>query len=521
MNGTGTSAKLEVHGRVDTEAVPFTTTARSDEEQDKPNKNQEGAASLGSVFKEVLKQGHKEFEGYTASNVGWSDTQVRRTQLLDFFIILMVFIGNGIFYFAFNYEFYGEDENVLNRCSTLLYVSCFLSIVSCVFIIAKESIQQRIDRKRYKVPLNQGLMKGRGLSIVFSCLLTLLHPYPQFMGMRVEVYSAEVGMEISYHLNEILHMLAMLRVLLAGSKLMNLSVYRSASSQRVCLMYCCEADVLFALKALMKKMPITFLFLNLLAGQIYFSVLVKYCEAPVSRVVFDRQKDLNSFENCLWLVAVTLTTVGYGDLYPRTVFGRLAMFVCSFFGVVVVSVMVVGIQNTLQLSVLEEKAFTCINKYQARRNLYREAGRLISKLLIVNKNPPRGEAQLIKSLSNIKALSRQFVANVHGYRNIYDKDYTNEFRRQFDILQLNLKEFNYHLSILCRMVFCNPKLGSFRQVPVEHLSSLQMYASKADRQTTSPRGVEGREEPSDGSSSARDFRPGQGATLEDMGREPT
>lgn len=61
--------------------------------------------SLKSLFQSIIQ--NKDENGKSKSkkvdvdmeNGAWTDTQARRTQILDFFIILLVFIGNGLFYF--------------------------------------------------------------------------------------------------------------------------------------------------------------------------------------------------------------------------------------------------------------------------------------------------------------------------------------------------------------------------------------------------------------------------------------
>ena len=107
---------------------------------------------------------------------------------------------------------------------------------------------------------------------------------------------------------------------------------------------------MFGIKAMMKSYPIRFLIINLIAGTLFFGLTLKYCESPVNRVLYDRNLDLFKLDNSFWLVVVTMTTgipyltiVGYGDVFPRTIFGRITIFFCAIFGVVVVSVMVVAI----------------------------------------------------------------------------------------------------------------------------------------------------------------------------------
>lgn len=44
-----------------------------------------------------------------------------------------------------------------------------------------------------------------------------------------------------------------------------------------------------------------------------------------------------------------MTTVGFGDLYPYTVFGRVIVLIVVVWGIFIVPIMVVVITNTLQM----------------------------------------------------------------------------------------------------------------------------------------------------------------------------
>lgn len=340
----------------------------------------------------------------------WTDTQTRRVQIIDFFIIILTFIGNGLFFFEYNYEFARKNEE---RSVAILILTLVLSCIACFFLLAREKIQLKIDKKRLKVPAFETFFSsGRIWSLLLDCFLQLLHPYPFIVGEGAYIYNNIVDRQLHYHYNDFLQILAMIRLVKAGLKTINLTVWRSNSAQRICMMYGCEADTLFGVKAMMKEHPISFLGINLTCGILMFSLLLKYCESPVQLIAPSPLNDLSRLDNCIWLVIVTMTTVGYGDSYPQTIFGRIIIFICAIFGVVVVSVMVVAIQNTLEFSVLEEKAFTCINKLKARKDLFQDASQMVGKLLIFTRRPPKTEAALKTSMQQLRELSKNFMKNV-------------------------------------------------------------------------------------------------------------
>lgn len=57
-----------------------------------------------------------------------------------------------------------------------------------------------------------------------------------------------------------------------------------------------------------------------------------------------------------------MTTVGYGDLYPRTLFGRLIDIVLVIWGTFIVSIMVVALTNTLNMDQSEKRALIVLNR---------------------------------------------------------------------------------------------------------------------------------------------------------------
>ena len=53
------------------------------------------------------------------------------------------------------------------------------------------------------------------------------------------------------------------------------------------------------------------------------------------------------FFNSIWCVVITMTTIGYGDFFPRTLFGRILDIIIAIWGIFIVSMAVVVLNNML------------------------------------------------------------------------------------------------------------------------------------------------------------------------------
>ena len=62
---------------------------------------------------------------------------------------------------------------------------------------------------------------------------------------------------------------------------------------------------------------------------------------------------------------LTMTTVGYGDFYPRTYLGRFTIVISCFWGIFLISLMVVTLTNSILFSNEESRSFDYMSKVKS------------------------------------------------------------------------------------------------------------------------------------------------------------
>lgn len=195
----------------------------------------------------------------------------------------------------------------------------------------------------YDTLRNTGLWKN----LMIELIICAISPYPFLNEINIQEYVKAYDELITIEINDILLFAMFSRIYLLVRYSFYLTKFLNPRTQRVCNIYGCESDSMFALKAVVLQMPIQFLIYALTLSLFIFGYQLRMFEAPLSEV---SGQDFNSLSNSIWNVIITLTSVGYGDIFPKTFFGRIVgCFIC-FWGVLIVSFFVITISDKLEFT---------------------------------------------------------------------------------------------------------------------------------------------------------------------------
>lgn len=159
---------------------------------------------------------------------------------------------------------------------------------------------------------------------------------------------------------------------------------------------------MFVIRSLMRTQPYLITFLTMGGSIFIYAYAIRVCEAPLRRNEGPSSNDLSDYRNSLWNIIITMTTVGYGDSYARTDLGRLIIFTVCIFGIFIVSIMVVTLSNSLNITSLECKAITVLERLSLKDHMVEYAANVITNLVKLKLVYKRKKVVDIKIVSNLK-----------------------------------------------------------------------------------------------------------------------
>ena len=153
----------------------------------------------------------------------------------------------------------------------------------------------------------------------------------------------------------------------------------------------------FALKAQIRNRPLLTVFLLMAISASILGFMFRIFEhGYISRPGDVRTKkalqdpNYNSYSDTYWFILISMMTVGYGDIYPDTHFGRLVAVIAILIGMIIVSLFVVSLNGIIEFSTEEGKAHASILKMLDEEKLEKFSYvyvKSLIKLFLLKKSP--------------------------------------------------------------------------------------------------------------------------------------
>eukprot|EP01017_Pseudomicrothorax_dubius_P037983 TRINITY_DN5636_c0_g1_i5.p1 TRINITY_DN5636_c0_g1~~TRINITY_DN5636_c0_g1_i5.p1 ORF type:complete len:394 (+),score=93.45 TRINITY_DN5636_c0_g1_i5:76-1257(+) len=334
----------------------------------------------------------------------------QKWMLIELGISVLTILILGLSVIQYEMEF---DEVISQSLQGMILWVIFALEIILLFMTYIRYVAFLEFQKKRNVILNEENLISSGLYIdmLQEFLILLPHPNPFLHSVKFKMVNQALGSTYEHNVNEIMNLFQLLKVMVIIRVVLMLSTFFTTSAQRVCSMYAVKPGYLFVIKSLMKAHPFQVLFVALIWSILLFAQALRICERPLNRN--DLNMNFGEYKNAIWNVLVTMTTVGYGDYYARTDFGRIVAFFICIWGVCVVSLMVVTLTNFLNMGVLETKAFSIVERLVTKKEVRETAYDLVSHVLRMTVKSRRGQtipksdiSMLRRKINDFKAINR-------------------------------------------------------------------------------------------------------------------
>ena len=185
---------------------------------------------------------------------------------------------------------------------------------------------------------------------------------PPFLSFTISF--TQLSIPFKLNVSDILFIFAFLRIYQLAKFLFEYSIHNSIQAKFYTDLQYIKNPYKFSIKSIIKENPILYLIFVFGISTVLLGILLRIYERsmPDSRFAY--------IWNGIWLISVTQSTIGYGDIVPDSHLGRIICVYASFFGTFMYSYMIMYVKNLFNFKENEAELFNKVyQKCTARKRL--------------------------------------------------------------------------------------------------------------------------------------------------------
>ncbi|CAD8079793.1 unnamed protein product [Paramecium sonneborni] len=358
----------------------------------------------------------------------------KSVELTRFFTIAASMI---LIVLEYEYSYSTQLTRILEEEMKLfLYLIMFFTIVSIVLTFVSYQVLMAYQKEAQMITPQASLSETPLIwGIVWEILLLILNPTPYTCYQKIEFQQRYTDTIRFYYLNEIFTFLGMFKGFLLLNIIFKFQKYSSSRIGRICRLYSADFNTHLMLKLCIRDKPFETLSILFAGGMFVFGYSLEVAERALFRL--EDSLDPSYISNRFWINLITIFTVGYGDFFPYTDLGRVAMACSVVYGVVVTSLFTATLYSLLTPQNGECLVWALLEKANVRNTIQNVSGNILLKLNDLSKKHS-GQFKTIEETFIVKDqiailnnLLQEVVTLKRQYRDIDGEEFMAMVKRKF------------------------------------------------------------------------------------------
>ena len=253
-----------------------------------------------------------------------------------------------------------------DSCNKLRYIILTISFISMFFLCASRYLSFYRENKILQNNSTPFYKSIYCLILFFEVIFLLIFQYPY---LNYILIIKQLDRIMILPLSSLLSALSTFRFIYFFQLINSFSIYDSSLSEKILDKFYLSPNIIFTMKSYQKSNPFISLIILFLISWISFALSIRIFEMHYWETYKVILQDWSFIWNSLWCIFVSMTTVGYGDFYPRTHFGRIIIIFSCAVGIYFISIMMVFLTKKSLLNENETKSYKLITRIKIRNEL--------------------------------------------------------------------------------------------------------------------------------------------------------